>query len=545
MPYGGGPVSYGQPPSAGAAEGAGPHAVPYGDSVHHVAKEPPPLRAPPPVSVAPPPMAAVQAKPNGPTVNGSWPHVAGGYTNGPSAKLAPPPQQQQPSLAPAGVASSRVNQGYYQPGSSPLGTPTASGPLSYMHPTTSQSAPSLRGPPPSGLLPPTSHGSGTTLPARGASQPGLSPGPQAAGAPGHRPMLGPGGVPVGPPPPSSGGGPYSTPVMAPSGPPTSGQSGPPPPFSSNQHFAAGPPPQGQPSASAGFRPVMGPPPVSGPPHQHPYSGPGRLPVPPPVAQGPPSSQFSAPFAGGPVPGVPPSSVPQRQGFAPPTSAAGIAGAQQGGYPGPPPGGYPAGTNTGAPGQFSSYLHGRPSYPQQAGYSRSTSSVAMQQQAPQQPSLEPPIGGVPGYDAELHSRMAGMSVNASFNKLWGYEAYNLLQERNILPTAPEDPPKPALPGEGANCSPEIFRCTLTKIPETQSLLQKARLPLGVLIHPFRDVSHLPVIQNTTIVRCRSCRTYINPYVQFVERQKWKCNICFRINALPEDFMYDPADRKSVV
>lgn len=126
MPYGG-PVSYGQPPSAGVAEGGGPHAAPYGDSVHHVAKEPPPpLRAPPPVSVAPP--SAAQAKPNGPTVNGSWSHLAGGYTNGPSAKLAPPPPQQSgPPLGPAGVSSSRVNQGYHQPGSSPLGTPTASG----------------------------------------------------------------------------------------------------------------------------------------------------------------------------------------------------------------------------------------------------------------------------------------------------------------------------------------------------------------------------------------------------------------------------------
>lgn len=34
---------------------------------------------------------------------------------------------------------------------------------------------------------------------------------------------------------------------------------------------------------------------------------------------------------------------------------------------------------------------------------------------------------------------------------------------------------------------IFRCTLTKIPETNQLLQKSRLPLGVLIHPFRDLN----------------------------------------------------------
>lgn len=29
--------------------------------------------------------------------------------------------------------------------------------------------------------------------------------------------------------------------------------------------------------------------------------------------------------------------------------------------------------------------------------------------------------------------------------------------------------------------------MTKIPETNNLLQKSRLPLGVLIHPFRDLN----------------------------------------------------------
>lgn len=228
------------------------------------------------------------------------------------------------------------------------------------------------------------------------------------------------------------------------------------------------------------------------------------------------------------------------------------------YPlGPPPTQGPPPTSSSSFGQ--SGYQGRPSYPQQLGYSQQgpppsqstghphRDAVGVAPPPPMyntqnQHGLEPPPGGVTGYDAELHSRMTGMSINGSFSKLWGYEPCNLLHDRNILPKVPEEAPRPNLPGEGANCSPEIFRCTLTKIPETQSLLQKARLPLGILIHPFRDVDHLPVIQSSTIVRCRSCRTYINPYVQFVERQKWKCNICFRINALPEDFMFDPSSRK---
>lgn len=34
---------------------------------------------------------------------------------------------------------------------------------------------------------------------------------------------------------------------------------------------------------------------------------------------------------------------------------------------------------------------------------------------------------------------------------------------------------------------VFRCTVNKIPETKELLNKSRLPLGVLIHPFRDIN----------------------------------------------------------
>merc|ERR1712223_381685 len=68
-----------------------------------------------------------------------------------------------------------------------------------------------------------------------------------------------------------------------------------------------------------------------------------------------------------------------------------------------------------------------------------------------------------------------------------------------------------------------------------------LPLGVLIHPFKDLSHLPVIQCATIVRCRQCRTYINPFVHFVDQRRWRCNVCYRVNELPEEFLYDPVSK----
>ncbi len=135
--------------------------------------------------------------------------------------------------------------------------------------------------------------------------------------------------------------------------------------------------------------------------------------------------------------------------------------------------------------------------------------------------------------------------AGFNRLHGgVEPIDLLQNRHILPPQPLQAPRPKLQSElwnKTNCSSDIFRSTLNKIPETETLLKKSRLPLGVLVHPFKDLSHLPVIQCQTIVRCRQCRTYINPFVHFVDQRRWRCNICYRVNELPEEFLYDPVSK----
>lgn len=44
----------------------------------------------------------------------------------------------------------------------------------------------------------------------------------------------------------------------------------------------------------------------------------------------------------------------------------------------------------------------------------------------------------------------------------------------------------------------------------------------------SLQQLPVITSNTIVRCRSCRTYINPFVTFLDQRRWKCNLCYRVN-----------------
>ncbi|XP_040607726.1 protein transport protein Sec24B isoform X2 [Mesocricetus auratus] len=185
-----------------------------------------------------------------------------------------------------------------------------------------------------------------------------------------------------------------------------------------------------------------------------------------------------------------------------------------------------------------------------GYGYPTLQPAYQNAAP------PPSSGGghpsgPGYSGypqhypgvnQLSSGLGGLSLQSS-PQPESLRPVNLTQEKNILPPTPIWAPIPNLSAELSklNCSPDSFRCTLTNIPQTQALLNKAKLPLGLLLHPFRDLTQLPVITSNTIVRCRSCRTYINPFVSFIDQRRWKCNLCYRVNDVPEEFLYNPLTR----
>jgi hypothetical protein len=63
--------------------------------------------------------------------------------------------------------------------------------------------------------------------------------------------------------------------------------------------------------------------------------------------------------------------------------------------------------------------------------------------------------------------------------------DLLATKTVLPSAPIRPPTPALPDSHRkrNCSSKIIRSTLTKVPMTQKLLKKSKLPFGIEIYPM--------------------------------------------------------------
>ncbi|XP_067104024.1 protein transport protein Sec24B isoform X2 [Osmerus mordax] len=191
-----------------------------------------------------------------------------------------------------------------------------------------------------------------------------------------------------------------------------------------------------------------------------------------------------------------------------------------------------------------------SHPPPYGYGYPSMQSAYQQ-APA-PDSSPSHGGYnPGYEysqpafpnlSQLSEALGGLSGVPEL-EMEALMPVNLLQERSLLPPRPLEAPEPNLSSDlrKANCSPQTFRCTLTSVPQTQALLTKARLPLGLLLHPFRDLQQLPVITSNTIVRCRSCRTYINPFVSFLDQRRWKCNLCYRVNDVPDEFMYNPVTR----
>ncbi|TRY54099.1 hypothetical protein DNTS_031150, partial [Danionella cerebrum] len=144
-------------------------------------------------------------------------------------------------------------------------------------------------------------------------------------------------------------------------------------------------------------------------------------------------------------------------------------------------------------------------------------------------------------SSLSGSLAGLSLGSGAPE--ALKPINLLQERNVLPPGAVKPPTPCLPQDQQrlNCCPEVFRCTLTSIPQTQTSQILATCSSKTQLSFCLSLQQLPVVTSSNIVRCRSCRTYINPFVSFINPTRWKCNLCHRVNEVPEEFMYNPVSK----
>ncbi|OIR58284.1 MAG: protein transporter SEC24 [Amphiamblys sp. WSBS2006] len=86
----------------------------------------------------------------------------------------------------------------------------------------------------------------------------------------------------------------------------------------------------------------------------------------------------------------------------------------------------------------------------------------------------------------------------------------------------------------NIPAEYIRCTVGMLPKSANVAAKTGLPIAATITPYPKgaADSVPVIERG-IIRCKVCRTYINPYAEVLPGgTRWKCNICGALNDTPE-------------
>ncbi|CAI8616566.1 unnamed protein product [Vicia faba] len=92
----------------------------------------------------------------------------------------------------------------------------------------------------------------------------------------------------------------------------------------------------------------------------------------------------------------------------------------------------------------------------------------------------------------------------------------------------------------NCNPKYLRFTTSGIPNSHSLASRWHLPLGAVICPLAespDGEVVPIINfvPANVMRCRRCRTYVNPYMTFTDiGRKFRCNVCTTLNDVPSEY-----------
>ncbi|KDQ09348.1 hypothetical protein BOTBODRAFT_179058 [Botryobasidium botryosum FD-172 SS1] len=173
-----------------------------------------------------------------------------------------------------------------------------------------------------------------------------------------------------------------------------------------------------------------------------------------------------------------------------------------------------------------------------------------------PHGQPQMGAL----ADQFSQMGMSQHGAMGQKPFGLHTTNLIgvpiDPRELLRPPPEIrlPPGACLSQNPlANADPSYMRSTINAVPTTSSLLNKSKISFGLVLTPHRSIKDgdepVPVVTDTVIARCRRCRAYINPYVQFIDGgNRWKCCLCSMSNEVPQLFDWDqqrnqPADRWS--
>ena len=92
-------------------------------------------------------------------------------------------------------------------------------------------------------------------------------------------------------------------------------------------------------------------------------------------------------------------------------------------------------------------------------------------------------------------------------------------------------------EFAQCDRRFMDLSFKYAPGSAQLMTP--LPVGVMVRPLAptkstDGPPVPVVNfgDAGVVRCKRCRAYVNPFVQFTNNgRNWRCNICGNANDVP--------------
>jgi protein transport protein SEC24 len=163
------------------------------------------------------------------------------------------------------------------------------------------------------------------------------------------------------------------------------------------------------------------------------------------------------------------------------------------------------------------------------------------QAPMgQPGAMPPMGG--GYAPQAVA--PGSGYGASFVE--DFASLNLApgggpggepgMDPATFPRPGDDEPRPNME---LSCDPKYMRLTCGALPSSPSLKTRFGMPLGCIVQPLHPGDEKEVktahFGSSGIVRCRRCRTYINPFVQFTDGgRRFRCNVCALPNEVPVDY-----------
>jgi protein transport protein SEC24 len=99
-----------------------------------------------------------------------------------------------------------------------------------------------------------------------------------------------------------------------------------------------------------------------------------------------------------------------------------------------------------------------------------------------------------------------------------------------------------------CNPAFLRPSVSKIVNSQALATASRVPLGLVCKPMsgdkgviNDEIEVVDFGSTGIIRCKRCRTYINPFVTWADNgRRWRyisnCFVALFIYTFPLDVIF---------